>query len=58
MSEYDYKTGQDHANKGWQPSPPDPGKTWEQNNSYQNGYTRQNNQNNQDNQNNQNSGNK
>jgi hypothetical protein len=49
MSEYDYKTGQDHANKGWQPSPPDPGKTWVENNAYQNGYTQQNNQNNQNN---------
>lgn len=38
MSEYEYKKGVEDANRGWQPSPPNPNQTWEQNNAYQKGW--------------------
>ena len=38
MSEHDFNKGKDHANKGYQPLPPDPSKTWQQNNDYFNGF--------------------
>jgi hypothetical protein len=41
MSEEAYKSGQTDANKGWQPSPPQPSKTAEENNAYINGWREQ-----------------
>jgi hypothetical protein len=38
MSEYDYKQGQRDAERFTNPSPPDPNKTWYENNSNQNGF--------------------